>query len=81
MSHFVFFLQLDYISRLMWQGQVRGSKLWTIAPVPECDHVCYKFGFYVEPGDVGMYISLSVYYLNDVLSRFILENNFLFQFY
>ncbi|KAL0871768.1 hypothetical protein ABMA27_004266 [Loxostege sticticalis] len=45
-------MHLDYIPRLMWQGQVKGSKLWTIAPVPECDHVCNKINFYVEEGDV-----------------------------
>lgn len=45
--------QLDYISRLMWQGQVQGNKTWFVAPVPECDHLCHKFQYYVEPGDVG----------------------------
>lgn len=48
--------QLDYISRLMWQGQVQGSKTWSLAPVPECDHVCSKFEYHVEAGDVGLYI-------------------------
>lgn len=50
-------LQLDYIARLMWQGQVKGNKTWSLAPVPECDHVCQKFDFYVEPGDVGRWNS------------------------
>ncbi|XP_035445172.2 uncharacterized protein LOC118272653 [Spodoptera frugiperda] len=45
-------MHLDYISRLMWQGQVQGNKTWFVAPVPECDHVCHKFQYYVEPGDV-----------------------------
>ncbi|XP_026737837.1 uncharacterized protein LOC113501050 [Trichoplusia ni] len=45
-------MHLDYIPRLMWQGQVLGNKTWSIAPVPECDHVCHKFDYYVEPGDV-----------------------------
>lgn len=45
-------MHLDYIPRLMWQGQVSGRKTWLLAPVPECDHVCQKFQFYVEPGDV-----------------------------
>lgn len=52
-----YFSQLDYIPRLMWQGQVLGNKTWSIAPVPECDHVCHKFDYYVEPGDVGGYIN------------------------
>ncbi|XP_013190579.2 uncharacterized protein LOC106134972 isoform X1 [Amyelois transitella] len=45
-------MHLDYIPRLMWQGQVRGNKTWSVAPVPECDHICHKFEYYVEPGDV-----------------------------
>ncbi|XP_049706651.2 uncharacterized protein LOC110378381 [Helicoverpa armigera] len=45
-------MHLDYIPRLMWQGQVQGKKIWTVAPVPECDHLCNMFHYYVEPGDV-----------------------------
>ncbi|XP_049874303.1 uncharacterized protein LOC126372531 isoform X4 [Pectinophora gossypiella] len=45
-------MHLDYIPRLMWQGQVKGNKTWSIAPVLECDHICQKFDFYVEAGDV-----------------------------
>lgn len=45
-------MHLDYISRLMWQGQVQGTKTWTVAPVPECEHICHKFDFYVEQGDI-----------------------------
>ncbi|CAH2090955.1 unnamed protein product [Euphydryas editha] len=45
-------MHLDYIPRLMWQGQVRGNKTWTVVPVPECEHICNNFQYYVEPGDV-----------------------------
>ncbi|XP_072947479.1 uncharacterized protein [Epargyreus clarus] len=45
-------MHLDYIPRLMWQGQVKGNKTWSVAPVPECEHVCHKFDYYVEPGDI-----------------------------
>ncbi|KOB75635.1 Uncharacterized protein OBRU01_07207 [Operophtera brumata] len=45
-------MHLDYIPRLMWQGQVKGNKTWSLAPVPECDHICHKFQYYVEPGDI-----------------------------
>lgn len=38
----------------MWQGQIKGNKTWNLAPIPECDHVCKPFTFYVEPGDAGM---------------------------
>lgn len=42
----------------MWQGQVKGNKSWSLAPVPECEHVCQKLQYYVEPGDVGKYLAL-----------------------
>ncbi|XP_026499233.2 uncharacterized protein LOC113403035 [Vanessa tameamea] len=45
-------MHLDYIPRLMWQGQVKGNKTWFVVPVPECEHICNKFQYYVEPGDV-----------------------------
>lgn len=45
--------KLDYIPRLMWQAQLRGNKSWSVAPTPECNAVCEKFTFYVEPGDAG----------------------------
>lgn len=45
-------MHLDYISRLMWQGQILGSKVWTVAPTPECDNICKRFSFSVEAGDV-----------------------------
>ncbi|XP_032520480.2 uncharacterized protein LOC116772403 isoform X1 [Danaus plexippus] len=45
-------MHLDYIPRLMWQGQVKGNKTWLIKPVPECENSCSEIKFYVEPGDV-----------------------------
>lgn len=39
----------------MWQGQVKGNKIWTVLPVPECEQICQKFQYYVEPGDIGIY--------------------------
>ena len=36
----------------MWQGQIIGSKTWTVAPTPECDGVCKKFKFFVDTGDI-----------------------------
>lgn len=49
--------QLDYIPRLMWQGQIKGKKNWLVAPVPECEHICNKFQYYIQPGDVGKFNS------------------------
>ncbi|KAF7996579.1 hypothetical protein HCN44_002225 [Aphidius gifuensis] len=45
-------MHLDYIPRLMWQGQVLGRKTWEVAPTPECDNVCERFTFNVDTGDV-----------------------------
>jgi hypothetical protein len=46
-------LQIDYISRLMWQAQLRGHKTWRLVPPPDCDHICTGLSFRVEPGDIG----------------------------
>lgn len=48
-------LQLDYISRLMWQAQLQGHKTWRLNPPPECEDVCQSFQFRVEPGDICEY--------------------------
>ncbi|KYN32241.1 hypothetical protein ALC56_13619 [Trachymyrmex septentrionalis] len=45
-------MHLDYISRLMWQAQVIGSKTWTVAPTPECDSECKSFKFSVNVTDI-----------------------------
>ncbi|XP_014471167.1 PREDICTED: uncharacterized protein LOC106742579 [Dinoponera quadriceps] len=45
-------MHLDYISRLMWQAQVIGSKTWTVAPTPECDSECKPFEFFVDTSDI-----------------------------
>ncbi|XP_011862601.1 PREDICTED: uncharacterized protein LOC105559128 [Vollenhovia emeryi] len=45
-------MHLDYISRLMWQAQVIGSKTWIVAPTPECESECKSFKFSVDVTDV-----------------------------
>ncbi|XP_063228865.1 uncharacterized protein LOC134534362 isoform X2 [Bacillus rossius redtenbacheri] len=45
-------MHMDYISRLMWQAQLRGRKRWTLVPPPECSAVCRGLSFQVDPGDV-----------------------------
>ncbi|PSN43618.1 hypothetical protein C0J52_15029 [Blattella germanica] len=44
--------EIDYISRLMWQAQLRGHKTWRLVPPPDCDHICTGITFRVEPGDI-----------------------------
>ncbi|XP_034240648.1 uncharacterized protein LOC117644946 [Thrips palmi] len=45
-------MHLDYISRLMWQAQLKGHKTWMLTPPPECEHVCSSFSFRADPGDI-----------------------------
>ncbi|XP_044751907.1 uncharacterized protein LOC123311864 [Coccinella septempunctata] len=44
-------MHLDYINRLMWQAQLKGSKTWNIRPAPECEEICSSMSFIVKPGD------------------------------
>uniref|UniRef100_A0A0K8TCI3 Bifunctional arginine demethylase and lysyl-hydroxylase JMJD6 n=1 Tax=Lygus hesperus TaxID=30085 RepID=A0A0K8TCI3_LYGHE len=46
------FMHLDYISRLMWQAQLKGHKVWRLTPTPECESVCSSISFTVSPGDI-----------------------------
>lgn len=45
-------MHLDYISRLMWQAQIIGTKTWIVAPTPECDSECTSFKFTVDAADI-----------------------------
>lgn len=47
-------LHLDFINRLMWQAQLKGTKFWHLHPPPECEKVCNTVSFYAEPGDAVM---------------------------
>ncbi|XP_024085667.1 uncharacterized protein LOC106662927 isoform X2 [Cimex lectularius] len=46
------YMHLDYISRLMWQAQLRGHKTWRLNPPPECEDICPSHTFTVKPGDI-----------------------------
>lgn len=45
--------QLDYVLRPSWQAQIRGKKLWTLKPPPECESICHDVNITVESGDIG----------------------------
>lgn len=36
----------------MWQGQIIGKKIWSVAPTTECDSECVPFNFTVGTGDI-----------------------------
>ncbi|XP_066249854.1 uncharacterized protein [Euwallacea similis] len=44
-------MHLDFINRLMWQAQLRGSKIWNLRPPSECQKICQPLNFLVHPGD------------------------------
>ncbi|CAG9818916.1 unnamed protein product [Phaedon cochleariae] len=44
-------MHLDFINRLIWQAQLKGSKNWNLHPPPECETICEPLSFLVEPGD------------------------------
>ncbi|KAK9881510.1 hypothetical protein WA026_016390 [Henosepilachna vigintioctopunctata] len=44
-------MHLDFISRLMWQAQIKGEKMWHVRPAPECEQLCKNLSFSVDPGD------------------------------
>lgn len=50
---------------------MQGNKTWSVVPVPECDHVCHKFQYYVEPGDVGGYKKM--YMIVPVLQEYMIS--------
>ncbi|XP_017780310.1 PREDICTED: uncharacterized protein LOC108565394 [Nicrophorus vespilloides] len=44
-------MHLDFINRLMWQAQLKGSKTWNLLPSNECEQFCSPVTFKVYPGD------------------------------
>ncbi|XP_078051106.1 uncharacterized protein LOC144477302 [Augochlora pura] len=64
-------MHLDYISRLMWQGQILGNKRWTVAPTPECDNICRRFNFTVYAGDIIL-LDTRIWYH----STYVIDGNF-----
>lgn len=57
--------QLDFINRLMWQAQLKGSKVWNLMPPSECQNVCRPISFSVYPGDAGQYFQSLSYQKNN----------------
>ncbi|KAI3384682.1 hypothetical protein SNEBB_000784 [Seison nebaliae] len=46
-------LHLDFVELTSWQAQIKGKKLWTLKPPPECTHICpTHHKLLVEPGDI-----------------------------
>ncbi|KAI5699940.1 hypothetical protein M8J75_011431 [Diaphorina citri] len=45
-------MHVDHVHFPSWQAQLRGSKLWTLLPPPECTSVCKKLQVLVESGEI-----------------------------
>ncbi|XP_018566497.1 bifunctional arginine demethylase and lysyl-hydroxylase JMJD6-B [Anoplophora glabripennis] len=45
-------MHVDNVHYPSWQAQLRGKKLWKLAPPPECLYKCKTFEVVVEPGEI-----------------------------
>lgn len=45
--------QVDHVGLPSWQAQIRGRKLWSLEPPPECYYQCQSMDITVEPGDTS----------------------------
>ncbi|CAL1285779.1 unnamed protein product [Larinioides sclopetarius] len=45
-------MHIDHVNNPSWQAQIKGSKLWTLEPVPECYNECRTLETIVNPGEV-----------------------------
>ena len=47
--------KVDHVSLPSWQAQIRGEKLWSLEPPPECYYQCQAMEIIVQPGDTSEY--------------------------
>ncbi|KAH9362512.1 hypothetical protein HPB48_015574 [Haemaphysalis longicornis] len=59
MDHSIFLIlltsdtwKIDHVGKPSWQAQIRGKKLWTLKPVPECYATCHELRVVVQPGEI-----------------------------
>ena len=43
-----------------WRAQLSGTKVWTLTPPPECEHVCQPFNVTVNRGDISEWACVDV---------------------
>jgi histone arginine demethylase JMJD6 len=46
-------MHVDNVRLPSWQAQLKGTKMWTLAPPPECYYQCHSFEVVVRPGDIS----------------------------
>ncbi|KAK3755907.1 hypothetical protein QZH41_019433 [Actinostola sp. cb2023] len=47
-------VSIDSVERPSWQAQLSGSKVWTLIPPPECEHVCKTLKAPIHKGEVSI---------------------------
>ena len=68
-------LQVDRVEVFTWQAQLSGTKVWTLTPPPECEHMCQAFNVTVNKGDISEliiipYINCMIIYIaNNLFSQ------------
>lgn len=46
-------LQVDNVQYPSWQAQLRGQKVWKLAPPPECFYKCHELQVTIAPGEIS----------------------------
>lgn len=47
---------MDNVRYPSWQAQLRGSKVWRLAPPPECYYRCSEIQVTVKSGEISMQV-------------------------
>nr|CAH0111864.1 unnamed protein product [Daphnia galeata] len=62
-------MHVDHVSLPSWQAQIRGQKLWSLEPPPECYYQCQAMEITVQPGDTIVLDTNIWYHKTNVVSE------------
>ncbi|XP_075734164.1 uncharacterized protein LOC119176900 [Rhipicephalus microplus] len=62
-------LHIDHVGKPSWQAQIKGKKLWTLKPVPECYSTCHELQVVVHPGEIFVVDSNLWYHKTEILGN------------
>lgn len=62
-------LHIDLVGKPSWQAQIRGKKLWTLKPVPECYATCHELRLVLQPGEILVIDSNQWYHKTEVIGE------------
>ncbi|XP_023011544.2 uncharacterized protein [Leptinotarsa decemlineata] len=62
-------MHVDNVLYPSWQAQLKGKKLWKLAPPPECYNVCQNIEVLVQPGEIIVIDTNRWYHQTAVLSE------------